>query len=154
MKKFILSLCIIGMIFCQGAVAFASGDSVYVESESSRYPNNTMNDAENIKMESDNILFVYGVVSQDDKEDWYRLNTSVHTGEGTFRFYAPDNMDCEIEIYDGNGKYISSGVARPDTPATIENLYIRANSIYYIKIRHLAGSALSPYKLLIAIDKI
>lgn len=146
MKKFLVCLCVIVMIFSMGTVAFAISNEVIFENESISNPNNSMNNADEVQMVSGNSHYVIGVVSNDDKEDWFKLHP-FNNGEGIFSLREGSSINSYLYLYDENGKYISSA------KDSISNIYIRSNSTYYVRVKYVSGTAVEPYRLQITVVK-
>ncbi|SHJ57565.1 hypothetical protein [Paramaledivibacter caminithermalis] len=141
MKKFLVCFCVICMIFSMGTVAFAFSGEIIVESES----NDSISEANNVQIMSSKSYHVVGVVSKDDKEDWFKVNP-IKTGEGFFNLDEGAGIDCSIYLYDENGRLIASG--RRD----IDHIYISSNSVYYVKVKYDSGASKNePYKLQITV---
>lgn len=146
MKRIIITLCMIFVILAQGTVSFAGiiPDQVVIENESSSRPNNTREGADKVSMVDWTSHYIFGVVSSSDQEDWFQIQTNQYNGEGVFHFTEGSSVNSDIYLYDQNGNYISSAVGSDDK---INNTFIRANSIYYLRVKHISGSAIEPYEI-------
>lgn len=146
MKKIIISLCAILMILAQGTVAFAGimPDEVVIENESAANPNNSRTTADVVEMVGPTSHYIIGVVSDKDTEDWFEIRTNTNTGEGIYLFSEGSGMDYDVYLYDSNGGYISSATG---SDKEISNIFIRANSTYYLRVQYVSGDAVEPYEI-------
>lgn len=153
MKKFIISICVVCMILSQSVVAFAATEWAGGERE----PNNSMVDAEEIEISNEYYewYFIYGIVNQNDKEDWFVL-TSDWSGRSDIELYIADanvDINCNLCLYDQNGNCLAT-VSVVDRFAEIDYIYISKGRQYYIKVEHESGTEWAePYELFISVNK-
>lgn len=146
MKKILIVLCVVCMVFSTEVVAFAFGGDIE--------PNNNIDEAVDLKyyeLEEE----VYGIVNANDDEDWFKF-TSDTSGPCLFvlRYRQPysGSFDADLYLYDKNGNEIMKGRPDGDDGAYVEDYYIRANQIYYLKVKYNSGHLDSPYVLLFRIN--
>ncbi len=150
MKKFIIGLCVICMIFSQGVIAFAE---VLVESENE--PNDCMADADPFLVDNNyDDIWIYGIVSQSDKEDWYSLECD-WSGQSLINLYTHDrDMDYDLYLYDNRGRCLASSNNGIGESEEIDYVYIQSGKIYYIKVEYVSGTEYKqPYDLRLSVRK-
>ena len=145
MKKIIISLCVICMIFSQGMITFANAN---VEHES----NDTLSKANSLSFTADGKYSeVLGVVAPYDTEDWFKIDAE-KTGEGRFTLFHVEHANYDLYLYKKNGDLIASSLST-DHISGIDNVFIRANETYYIKVKYVSGGyPREPYYLFLMID--
>ncbi|WP_432666920.1 hypothetical protein R9X47_11245 [Wukongibacter baidiensis] len=141
LKKFLAGLCVAGMIFSQGIVAFAAVD-VYFDYES----NNTMSTANKAYVDENEYAYLCGVVSQDDNDDWFRVRAN-YSGELDVLLMQQDDVDIDVFLHDKNGNEIAVLTGEMDR---IRDLDVRAGEYYYIHVEHISGTQTTePYKVVL-----
>lgn len=99
----------------------------------------------------------YGVVSSDDKIDWYNIKTDV---DGLiFANLVIDGInagfDGNVYLYASDGRKLMEGY-KDGNDHIIENYYIGSNITegYFLKVVHNAGVPKEPYKLIVTVENI
>ncbi|WDV46194.1 hypothetical protein PV797_00515 [Clostridiaceae bacterium M8S5] len=156
MKKFFVFLCVVCMMFSNMAFAVQSGGyAFFVENEYEG--NNSLNTAVKVGTADNNIntaryTKIIGIVSQNDNEDWYKIKYE-SMGKGRFILYRMNGMDYDLYLYDKYGNKFSSSTNSGDRDEVIDNVYIKANEVYYIRIKYINGTGpIEPYRLAISVD--
>lgn len=156
MKKFLVVLCVVCMVFSTEAVVFAA-DNIFVEEYE---PNDTMEDATG-ELYHDNgvrdryfdltrkVYKVYGVVSSADKVDWYKIKPQ-ETGESRFKLYVPEGSHYKLRLYDEDGDLMATSKGYKLTEGMREDIkyiYMKSNKFYYLKVEYLSGIPITPYMM-------
>ncbi len=138
MKKFIIGLCVVCMIFSLGIVAFAWN---YCEEE----PNDTHYDAKHgvgYLFGDDKWLGFYGLVSSEDNVDWIKVTTRSRNheyGDCNITLKMRGNYDIDLYMYDENEKLITSSTNVANEDEEIVGYFMQPNKEYYFKIVYLSG---------------
>lgn len=148
MKKFLVCLCVICMVFSQGVVALAYGGD--------NEPNDNMSEANPVEIEH-KVTKVYGVVGSDDDEDWFKINSSV-SGPCKFWLFYDEIFDADIYLYNSYGNLIMKGEELfwddgGKFGSSIKDYYIRSGKTYYLKVEYNSGVLKSPYELRLNIPR-
>ncbi len=130
MKKYLMALCAIVIIFSQGGTAFALN-------------NNTMSSADEVTIINYDPKEVSGYVGPDDLVDWYKINPSV-CGICNFQIYMPtsdSSVDYTFSLYSESGELIATGIKIGGTNklSLSPSNYIRKRP-YYVKVEFKSGS--------------
>lgn len=149
MKKFLVFLCVICMVISMGTVAFAGK---YYDSEYE--PNDSMDSADWWALDDYETYHIYGIASNTDREDWFRINTN-GTGKSDFKLYPNDRrINYDLYLYDSNGDLITSSTNGTGETEKIDYVYIEADEDYYLKVEYVSGGvADEPYRLRLEIER-
>lgn len=151
MKKFIISICVICMIFSQGVVAFAVTQYVDTEQES----NNCMEDANDILInETHEDIWIFGIVNENDKEDWFKFTCDWNGQSNIYLRVRDENINCNLYLYDSKGRCIASSKEDAGRDEEIDYIYIHEGKDYYVKVEYESGTVWTqPYELEMSVWK-
>ncbi|WDV46195.1 hypothetical protein PV797_00520 [Clostridiaceae bacterium M8S5] len=147
MKKFIIVLCVVCMMFSTMAFAHVQ----YWPEMKSGNANDTMDTAEGpytLDKDSRSVIYIFGVASEADKTDFYKVKSSV-SGRGDFWIAITEKgMNYDLFVYDKRGKLLGSSTKGGDEDERINHIYIDKDEIYYMQIKYISGPAPTrPYYL-------
>lgn len=136
MKKFIVMLCVVCMVFSVGTVAYAGNE-----------PNDNKDDATYLGY--GNNIRQYGLVSSVDTEDWwffYANDSSpyqIHLQWGT-----KNEFDADLYLYNEEGELLVKAPPSGNRWHTIKDYYLRKSKKYYIRVKYNSGCLThNPYLL-------
>lgn len=147
MKKFLTCLCVICMVFSTGTIAFATVH------DSEDEPNDSMSSANYYMLKGYEAYKVYGIVSQNDDEDWFEIKSDV-SGKSDIKLNIYDSrMNYDLYLYNSNGNLMTSSTKGTGEDESIRYIYIDANESYYVKVKYVSGGfSNQPYKLHLEVD--
>ncbi|QUI23007.1 hypothetical protein HZI73_12205 [Vallitalea pronyensis] len=141
MKKFLVMLCVVCMVFSMGTVAFAGLE-----------PNDTMDNATYIG--KDNNLRMWGIVSSVDLEDWWYFYVNDSSPSSLTLAWIPEGQEtfsADLYLYDEGGSLLVKAPFWSYNSRLIRDYYLRAGRKYYLRVEYTSGSLThSPYGLIIS----